>query len=451
MAKRRFREVENPERRIEETEKEKGLYGQAPTNNNENNVILTEDEFDKLLAEDDDIDFEALSSEEIEFDKKMKMFRQENEQPENIQQEEMEEEETEIESTINDNLHQTTVAQVQGGNNVHIAGIKKISEIKKDEPTVEFDISGDSIEETLQDSRKVRDTEIQEQTKTVSRGGISGTVASREETRSNIKKATQVEHGREGTVQNAQEVDRDTSLEEKSDTKYIADGKTLQERLEALQKQQRQDFERFQMSVNIDSGNEYEKGFRKSLAETMKHRKVEIDKLKKEISKDNTIETYESSTQLTVPDDNKHPILRLILAIFEKLNGKAEEANKEFDEISEKIPSDSNNPIIKWMDRMQKRIEKVLFPDSNKQNTIKTADRSQVRGAKSIFDIMDQQIEADQQYLNGEDTPHLAFVREVSGNGKYHTYGKAAQSIKIPVRNEQVHQIEEEEQEHESY
>ena len=45
-------------------------------------------------------------------------------------------------------------------------------------------------------------------------------------------------------------------------TMIMKNGKTLQQRLEDLQEQQRQDYETFQMSVNLDTGYEYEKGFR---------------------------------------------------------------------------------------------------------------------------------------------------------------------------------------------
>lgn len=438
---RRFRNIENPERRIEDIEKEQGLNGYNPTNNNPNNVILTEEEFDMLLDEADEITPDGLSSDEIEFNNRINRFR-EKKQPESVQQEKREEGHTEIEATIDEDLRQTTEAQVQRGNSVHVAGIKKVSEIKKEEPTI-FDISGDLIEETIQASSEVSNTETQEQTRTTSRGGISGTVAPMEETRSNIKKVPEVEHGKEETVQQTQEITRNSSSEEKNGIQYIPDGKTLQERLETLQEQQRQDYKTFQMSAGMDFGNGYQSDLRRNIYNTMQIRKAEMDKIKAQIDKGKTLETKEPNTQLTVQDDNKHPVLRFILSILDKLNGRVDEANKKLDEIGE----NENNPILKWLSRMQEKVEKVLFPESNEQNAIRTPDRSYVRGAKSIYDIMEQQIAEDSKNASREDTPHQAFVRELSGNGQYLTYGKNAKAITVPTREGKITQREDEGQE----
>lgn len=186
---RRFRSIENPERRIENMEKEQVLNEHNSTNDDLNSVFMTEDEFDRLLAEVDEITPDELSSDEIKFKNRINKFKNKK----NEFKEKREEEQTGIEEMIDEDLKQTTEVQVQRGNSVHIEGIKKIPEIRKKEPTI-FDISGDSIEETIEDSSEVRNIETQEQTRITPRGGKSGTVAPMEERRSNIKKVPEEEH-----------------------------------------------------------------------------------------------------------------------------------------------------------------------------------------------------------------------------------------------------------------
>ena len=74
MAKRRFREVENPERRIE---KEGDFYTQNDREEIEGQEY--EDDFDELMdLDDDERDFDDLSSDEKKFDKRMNDFRASN-------------------------------------------------------------------------------------------------------------------------------------------------------------------------------------------------------------------------------------------------------------------------------------------------------------------------------------------------------------------------------------
>lgn len=435
---RRFRSIENPERRIENMEKEQVLNEHNSTNDDLNSVFMTEDEFDRLLAEVDEITPDELSSDEIKFKNRINKFKNKK----NEFKEKREEEQTGIEEMIDEDLKQTTKVQVQRGNSVHIEGIKKIPEIRKKEPTI-FDISGDSIEETIEDSSEVRNIETQEQTRITPRGGKSGTVAPMEERRSNIKKVPEEEHRKEETVQQTQGITKKSSSEEKNSKQYIPEGKTLQERLEALQEQQRQDYKTFQMSAGMDFGNGYQSDLRKNIYNTMQIRKAEIDKIKAQIDKEKITEKKEPNNQLIVQDDNKHPVLRFILSILNKLNGRVDEANKKLDEIGE----NENNPVLKWLSRMQEKVENVLFPENNEQNANRTPNRSYAKGAISIYDIMEQQIAEDSKNASIEDTPHQAFVRELSGNGKYLTYGKNAKRITVPTREGKITQREEEGQE----
>lgn len=152
---------------------------------------------------------------------------------------------------------------------------------------------------------------------------------------------------------------------------------------------------------------------------------------KAQIDKGKIPEGKESNTQLTVKDDNKHPVLRFILSILNGLNGKVDEANKKLDEIGE----NENNPILKWLSRMQEKVEKVLFPEKNEQNAIITPDRNQAKGAKSIYGIMEEQIEEDSKNTIRGDTPHQAFVRELSEDGKYQTFRKGSEQIIVKAQD----------------
>lgn len=308
---------------------------------------------------------------------------------------------------------------------------------EKEPIDLDFDISGDTREDT--DSSRLSGIKVK--TQDVSRGGISGTVAERQETQGSIKKINEVEYEKKETVQNEQRVENNSLSEEQFGTKYILDETALQERLETLQEQQRQDYKTFQMSAGMDFGNGYQSELRKNIYNSMQIRKAEMDKIKAQIDKGKTPEVKEPNTQLTVKDDKKHPVLRFILSILNGLNGKVDEANKKLDEIGE----NENNPILKWLNRMQGKVEKVLFPEKDEQNAIITPDRNQVKGAKSIYDIMEEQIAEDSKNAIREDTPHQAFVRELSGDGKYQTFRKDSEQITVKAQDIKTIQRDDEE------
>lgn len=195
----------------------------------------------------------------------------------------------------------------------------------------------------------------------------------------------------------------------------IQEYKTLEEQLEELKREQAESERIYRGRMELGALTHDPESL-KGLAQTIMERKIRIDDLEAQISRENqstnyNIEQEESREDveekgLTVQYNGRNPILRFLQKIMNKLEVKIQ----QLDERSKREP----------MDWYKEKFEQEMQELNSKKYS------EYERMANSNFS-KSQEVK----------TAHQLFVDKISGNGAYHTFGKNAQDLGVQAQTSQ--------------
>lgn len=461
---RRFREIENPERRIEDIEK--GLNGQTTTN--KDNIISSiedyEDDFDKMMedAEEKERVEEPKNTGEVgnKPNERKNDSRTDNQasaiQEENMKIARLEEEKEAIYRMVQAYMEKGIGIDTLGSLQI-IAAYEyqqKISELKieilktgdKDliEKLNKFMQNGDRstfIEQRVGDLQQ----EMSQKTKKINlhtQNGIKNIVTKQSsgdnektEDYSNLDKKNDEESKETVAVENK---DNERKEDSKSETPIEIERKKLKKEQEELE---------------VAEGNEDYYGIleAKQTIAVQEHN-IKIARLEEEKT-----ETYKMAQENMQQGNGIDALDNLRTIALYDYDQQLSELNRERSEwifergklFAELSGNDYNDEIIKkQMDACKIAIknveEKITNFTQNRSLYIqqRVSELQQEMSQKPV----QEELRKDDISIEPE-SAHQAFVNELSGNGQYHTYGKNAQIITVPTREEKISQREDEEQE----
>lgn len=194
----------------------------------------------------------------------------------------------------------------------------------------------------------------------------------------------------------------------------IQEYKTLEEQLEELKREQAESERIYRGRMELGALTHDPESL-KGLAQTIMERKIKIDDLEAQISRENPSTNYIEQEEpreeveekgLTVQYNGRNPILRFLQKIMNKLESKIQ----QLDERSKRDP----------MDWYKEKFEQEMQELNSKKYS------EYERMANSNFS-KSQEVK----------TAHQLFVDKISGNGAYHTFGKNAQNLGVQAQTSQ--------------
>lgn len=194
----------------------------------------------------------------------------------------------------------------------------------------------------------------------------------------------------------------------------IQEYKTLEEQLEELKREQAESERIYRGRMELGALTHDPESL-KGLAQTIMERKIKIDDLEAQISRENPSTNYIEQEEpreeveekgLTVQYNGRNPILKFLQKIMNKLESKIQ----QLDERSKR------NPMDWYKEKFEQEMQEL---NSKKYSEYE-------RMANSNFS-KSQEVK----------TAHQLFVDKISGNGAYHTFGKNAQNLGVQAQTSQ--------------
>lgn len=472
MARRRFREVENPERRIEDIEK--GLNGQSSTNNYQNNGSLTLEEFDRLLDEDNEYDYNSDGYDEMMADdedgerenkpnERKSDSRTDNQaidiQKENMKIARLEEEKEATYRMVQDYMEKGIGIDALGS--LQVIALyeyqQRISELK-----IEILKTGDKdlIEKINKFMQKgERSSFIGQRVGELQQEMSQKPKKINSHTQNGIKNvATKQSLGDDEKTEDYSNSDKDDKENVEESKEAVAVENKADERKEDSKSETPIEIERKklkkaqeELKVAEENGDDY------GILEAKQTIAVQEENIKIARLEEEKTETYKMAQENIQQGNGIDALDNLRTIALYDYNQKVSELNRERSEwifergklFTELSGNDYNDEII------QKQIDACKIAIKNVEEKIANFTQNRSLYIQQRVSELQQEMrqEPAQEELRKDDTSiepasaHQAFVNELSGNGQYHTYGENAKAITVPTKDEQTTQREDEEQE----
>lgn len=194
----------------------------------------------------------------------------------------------------------------------------------------------------------------------------------------------------------------------------IQEYKTLEEQLEELKREQAESERIYRGRMELGALTHDPESL-KGLAQTIMERKIKIDDLEAQISRENPSTNYIEQEEpreeveekgLTVQYNGRNPILRFLQKIMNKLESKIQ----QLDERSKRDPMDW------YKEKFEQEMQELNSKKYSEYERMANSDFSKSQEVK---------------------TAHQLFVDKISGNGAYHTFGKNAQDLGVQAKTSQ--------------